>query len=207
MRSTRRVGRPRSSIDTDQTRHRREPMATSSARTPSGVPAELTSFVGRRHEVAAIRQLLGTARLVTLTGFGGLGKTRLAFRVADEVRRAFSDGVCVVELAALTDATLLPHAVLDALGIRDSSAREPVEVLCQHLRSRRMLLLLDNCEQLIDAVAELAHRILREAPHITILATSRQALRIAGEYVYPVEPLPVPHANIAWRPGTATQYP
>lgn len=180
-------------------------MAT--AKQPTTVPADLTSFLGRRQDIAAVRQLVSTARLVTLTGFGGVGKTRLAFRVATEVRRAFPDGVCLVELASLQDRTLLPHTLIDALAVRELTSRPPIEVLCDHLRDRQLLILLDNCEHLVDAVAELADRLLRAASQLRILATSRQALRIGGEYVYQVAPLPVPHPGAELLPGTATQYP
>ena len=182
-------------------------MASSPAKLPTTMPAELTSFVGRRQDIGAIRQLASTTRLVTLTGMGGVGKTRLALRVASEVRRAFRDGVCLVELASLKDPALLPHTVIDALAVREQTARMPMNVLCDYLRTRRMLLVLDNCEHLVDAVADLADRVLRAAHEVTILATSRQALRIAGEYLYPVSPLPVPNPDADIKPGTATQYP
>lgn len=177
------------------------------ARLPNAVPADLTSFVGRRQDIAAVRQLLATARLVTLTGIGGVGKTRLAFRVATELRRAFPDGVCLVELASLEDPALLPHTLIDALAIPESSARPSINVVCDHLRERRMLLLLDNCEHLVEATADLAHQVLRAAPDVRVLATSRQALRITGEYVYPVPPLPVPDPEEPLVPGTASRYP
>lgn len=182
-------------------------MSSRSTDSPSGMPVELTSFVGRRQDVGAVRQLCSATRLVTLTGIGGVGKTRLAFRVANELRRAFPDGVHPVQLAALADPALLPHTVLDALGIREQSARAPMTVLIERLRTRRLLLILDNCEHLVEAVADLADRVLRNAPGVRILATSRQALRIAGEYVYPVAPLPAPHPDTALTPGTALQYP
>lgn len=171
------------------------------------MPVELTSFVGRRQDVSAIRQLCSTARLVTLTGIGGVGKTRLAFRVVSELRRSFPDGVHLVQLAALADPALLPHTVIDALGIREQSARAPMTVLIEHLKSQRLLLVLDNCEHLVDAVAELVDLVLRNAPEVRILASSRQALRTAGEYVYPVSPLPAPHADTHISAGTALQYP
>jgi len=182
-------------------------MSARSAKFPSGMPVELTSFVGRRQDVTAVRQLCSTARLVTLTGIGGVGKTRLAFRVASELRRAFPDGVHPVQLAALADPALLPHTVIDALGIREQSARAPMTVLTEHLRSQRLLLVLDNCEHLVGAVADLADQVLRVAPEVRILTTSRQALRIAGEHVYPVAPLPAPGPDTAINAGTALQYP
>lgn len=105
----------------------------------SRLPADVTSFVGRRSEVEAVRELLSVARLVTLTGVGGVGKTRLALRVGREVRRAFEDGVFLVELASLQDPALLAHTVIDALAVPDRSARDPVKVLADYLRERRLL--------------------------------------------------------------------
>lgn len=174
---------------------------------PKPLPVDLTSFVGRKHDIATVRQLFSSARLVTLTGMGGVGKTRLALRVAHEMRRAFPDGICPVELASLKDPALLAHVVVDALGIRDQSARDPMAVLCSHLWERQMLVLLDNCEHLIDAAADLAAGVLRTAPDVRILATSRQALRISGEHIYAVPPLPTPAADEHIAPGTAVRYP
>ncbi|GAB2459299.1 LuxR family transcriptional regulator [Jatrophihabitans fulvus] len=171
------------------------------------MPADLTSFVGRGSDVAAVRSLVAGARLVTLTGFGGVGKTRLAYRVAGDVASDFTDGACVVDLAALDTPDLLPHAVTDALALRRSSSRDLVDILCDYLRDRRVLLVLDNCEQIAEAVAAFAERLLRAAPGVHILATSRHALRVSGEYVFPVAPLPTPHPGTVVRPGTALQYP
>jgi predicted ATPase len=182
-------------------------MAVRSGNGPSGVPAELTSFVGRRKEAAEVRTLLSTARLVTLAGVGGVGKTRLALRVASDVRRAFPDGVCLVELAALKDAALLPHTVVNALELLEQSTRPPTTVLADHLRGRQMLLIIDNCEHLLQAVADLAELLLKMAPELKILATSRQALRITGEHIYLVPPLPVPDARAPHTPGMATGFP
>ncbi|WP_213573427.1 LuxR C-terminal-related transcriptional regulator [Rhodococcus sp. USK13] len=182
-------------------------MAVRSGNGPSGVPAELTSFVGRRTEAAEVRTLLSTARLVTLAGVGGVGKTRLALRVASDVRRAFPDGVCLVELAALKDAALLPHTVVNALELLEQSTRPPTTVLADHLRGRQMLLIIDNCEHLLQAVADLAELLLKMAPELKILATSRQALRITGEHIYLVPPLPVPDPRAPHTPGMATGFP
>src|SRR4051794_26045287 len=106
------------------------------------LPGELTSFVGRRPEISQVKEMLGRSRLVTLTGVGGVGKTRLALRVARELRRAFADGVFLVELAALKDPALLPHTLADALDIAEQSNRSPVAVLAGHLRHRQALLVL-----------------------------------------------------------------
>jgi len=173
----------------------------------SPLPADLTSFVGRRSEIEEVRRLLSEGRLVTLTGIGGVGKTRVALRVAREVRRAFEDGVFLVELASLQDSALLPHTVIDALGVPERSAREPVAVLADYLRGRQVLLVLDNCEHVLEAAADLADRVLRAAPDVRILATSRQVLRIAGEHVYRVPTLPAPDPDQPMESGTAAHYP
>ncbi|MEV0387969.1 LuxR C-terminal-related transcriptional regulator [Nonomuraea sp. NPDC050643] len=166
--------------------------ASRSRHASAGLPAEMTSFVGRRHEVAEVKRLLAASRVVTLTGTGGVGKTRLALRVGQEVRRAFRDGVRLVELAALPGPDLLAETVLEALEIRDRTGRAPLEVLRDFLRERQMLLILDNCEHVLDACAVLADRLLRAAPEVRVLATSRQALGIGGEHAVPVPPLPLP---------------
>lgn len=169
------------------------------------LPADLTSFVGRRSEVHAVRQLLAADRLVTLTGVGGVGKTRLGLRVAHDLRRAFPDGVFLVELADLKDPDLLPHTLMDVLGIREQAVRGQ-SALTDFLRPRNTLLVLDNCEHLLEATAVLVDQLLRAAPKLRILATSRQALMIAGEHVYPVPTLPVPESDVRLAPGVATQF-
>jgi predicted ATPase/DNA-binding CsgD family transcriptional regulator len=162
------------------------------ARLPAGnLPADFSSFVGRRGERAELRRLLTETRLLTLTGAGGVGKTRLALRVAAEAGRLFPDGVWLVELAALTDPALLPHAVCGVLGISAGSAREPYEALAGYLTGRRLLLVLDNCEHLLADCRSLVTGLLARAADVRVLATSREALRAAGERVYPVAPLPV----------------
>lgn len=147
--------------------HAGRTMASRSAMKPDNLPADLTSFVGRRSEAHAVRQLLSADRLVTLTGVGGVGKTRLALRVAHDLRRAFPDGVCLVELDSLKDPDLLPHTLLAALGIREQSARGTL-VLSDYLRPRHILLVLDNCEHMLEAVADLVDRLLLVAPKLRI---------------------------------------
>ncbi|MFI7707363.1 ATP-binding protein [Nonomuraea sp. NPDC049480] len=171
---------------------------------PSGsLPAEATSFVGRRHEVAEVRQLLSASRAVTLTGPGGVGKTRLALRVGHEVRRAFRDGVWLVELEALESPGMLAEAVAEALQIRDHSAAPPLKVVADHLRDKQALVIFDNCEHLVGECAVLADMLLRAAPEVRILATSRHVLGIAGEHAVPVPTLPLPD-GAAGRPPLET---
>ncbi|MEU4492016.1 LuxR C-terminal-related transcriptional regulator [Streptomyces sp. NPDC023998] len=167
-----------------------------SARRQDGkLPAEVTSFVGRRHEVAEVRRRLSGSRLVTLTGVGGVGKTRLASRVAAEVRPAFPDGVWLVELAALENSELLAQTVAEALEIRDHSSREPLDVLTDHLRDKRTLVILDNCEHLLPQCAVLADFLLRSSPDLKILATSRQVLGVAYEHTLAVPTLDLPSSG------------
>ncbi|MDF3307372.1 LuxR C-terminal-related transcriptional regulator [Rhodococcus sp. T2V] len=156
------------------------------------LPLDLTSFVGRRHETADTRQLLSGSRLVTLIGAGGVGKTRLALRVADISRRTYDDGVWLVELGELHDGDLLAQTVSGALGLQDHSVRPPMAVLTEQLADSRILLVLDNCEHLVDAVAAFAHAVLRICPGVHILATSRESLDIRGEVVVRVPPLSLP---------------
>ncbi|WAM12304.1 protein kinase domain-containing protein [Rhodococcus sp. JS3073] len=156
------------------------------------LPLELTSFVGRRHELTEAKNLLAGSRLVTLTGIGGVGKTRLAMRVASAVQREYADGVRLVELGELRDASSLVDAVAGAVGVRDHSARPLREVLIEFLAPREVLMVLDNCEQVVDAVAELVGPLLRVCPRLRILATSREPLVIGGEAVLRVPPLAAP---------------
>lgn len=168
-------------------------MATAAVRRLSGnLPAPSTGFVGRRRESAEIRRLLSESRLVTLTGPGGVGKTRLALHVAEGVRRAFPDGTWMADLAPLDEPALVAQSVAAALGIRDHSARWPVAILSEHLADKCLLLVLDNCEHLLDASAVLADAMLQATPELRILATSRQPLGLAGEQIVDVAPLSVP---------------
>ncbi len=156
------------------------------------LPAPLTSFVGRQREMAEIKRLLETSRLVTLTGAGGCGKTRLALRVASDLCAAYPDGACWVELAPLADAALLPQAVAQALNTIEHPGHALLDVILDLLHDKRLLLVLDNCEHLASACGEFAHDVLCDAAHVGILATSREPLAVAGEMLYPVAPLAVP---------------
>ncbi|SMD27638.1 ATP-binding protein [Kibdelosporangium aridum] len=168
----------------------------------NNLPADTTSFVGRRGEITTTKRLLSTARLVTLTGVAGVGKTRLALRVAAALHERFPDGVWLVELAALTNGKLLPHAIADVLGIQDRSARPLLDTLADYLTDKRLLLVLDNCEHLADACAILVDRFLCAAPDLRVLATSRHTLRTAGEHQIEVGAFPVPDPPRAKSPST-----
>ncbi|HVC30616.1 MAG TPA: AAA family ATPase, partial [Steroidobacteraceae bacterium] len=154
------------------------------------LPLPLSSFVGREREQAEVLRLLATTRLLTLTGAGGSGKTRLALEVG--WRAVTRDGVWMVELAPLSDPRLLAEAVASALHVSDQRGRPATESLIAHLRPRPLLLLLDNCEHLRFACAKLAARLLRACPELQILATSREALGVAGEVTWLVPPLSLP---------------
>ncbi|UZG55889.1 protein kinase domain-containing protein [Rhodococcus opacus] len=170
----------------------RLPQPSSTLGATGRLPLELTSFVGRRHELTEAKNLLAGSRLVTLTGIGGVGKTRLAMRVASAVQREYADGVRLVELGELRDESSLVEVVAAAVGVRNHSARPVREVLIEFLAPREVLLVLDNCEHMVDAVAELAETLLRVCPGLRMLATSREPLVIGGEAVLRVPPLTVP---------------
>ena len=176
-------------------------------RVVGNLPAELTSFVGRRGEVAEVRRLLSGSRLVTLTGVGGVGKTRLALRAAAGLRRAFGGGVWLVQLDQLRNEALVAQAVTGVLGLHARSGLSPEAALAEYLADRRLLLLLDNCEHLVDAVAKLADQLLRAAPGLRVLATSRESLNIAGETVLPVAPLPAPDPGQPLTVATLARFP
>ena len=158
---------------------------------PSNLPGDVTDLVGREAEIDVLRDALATNRIVTLTGPGGSGKTRLALGVARAVTDRFPHGVWFVDLAALRDPGLLESAIASTLGVRESSERNVAEALRDHLRGRIALVLLDNLEQLLPQAAGVVSGLLRHAPTLRILVTSRERLRIAGERGYPVPPLGV----------------
>lgn len=158
----------------------------------SPLPVEAASFVGRRHELAKIRTLLANNRLVTLLGVGGVGKTRLALRAAHDLHRAFHDAVCVVDLAGLSDPTLLAQTTAAALGLRDDSPLPPTDRLIEQLAERQLLIVLDNCEHLVEDCAALVDAILSHCADVRVLATSRSALQIEAECTLPLPPLSVP---------------
>lgn len=158
----------------------------------NGLPADVTSFVGRRRERTQIKHLLSEARLVTLTGVGGVGKTRLGLRAAAESRNAFRDGVVVVDLAPVTDPALLAYAVAKALGLYTLMSGSVRDLVVTFLMTREVLLVIDNCEHQIGPCAELVDTLLSGCPGVRVLATSREPLNIPGEVVLPVPPLSFP---------------
>ncbi|MFG3393131.1 AfsR/SARP family transcriptional regulator [Streptomyces parvus] len=202
------------------------PAATPPPPAPGNLRARLTSFVGRDTDMAALREDLGRARLVTLLGPGGAGKTRLSQETAEAAAEAWPDGVWLAELAPVDDPDTVPEAVLGALGARETVLRgagaeelraadrtggDPLVRLTEHCAPRRMLLLLDNCEHVIGAAAALADHLLAHCPQLTVIATSREPLGVPGEFVRPVDPLPDPMAlrllaerGAAARPGFRT---
>jgi predicted ATPase len=169
----------------------RAPPAAVAHRGP-GLPRQLTSFIGRERELAEAGALLHGSRLLTLTGAGGCGKTRLALELAGQHGEDFADGVWPVELAALGERELLGPAVAQALGTRLASDRAPEVALAGHIGERRQLLLLDNCEHLVGVVAHLVEALLSRCPNLTVLATSREALRVPGEVTWRVPSLSLP---------------
>ncbi|MGE5377506.1 MAG: tetratricopeptide repeat protein [Bacteroidota bacterium] len=158
----------------------------------TNLPNILTSFIGREKELEEVTTLLGRHQLLTLMGPGGIGKTRFSIQVAQAAGSAFPDGVWMVELASIHDPLLVARATAAAIGLRDEPRRPVIEMLCDYLRNRKMLILLDNCEHLVAACAQLADSILRAAAHVRLLASSREALNIGGEITYPLPPLALP---------------
>jgi predicted ATPase/DNA-binding SARP family transcriptional activator len=162
------------------------------AHRPLHLPSPLTDFVGRERELAELGALLESTRLLTLTGPGGSGKTRLALEAARRWGGSFADGVAWTELAALTDPALVPQAIAAAASARPPAGRDLVDSLAELLRPRRLLLVLDNCEHLVAACAPLVATLLERAPELRVLATSREVLGVGGEVVWPVPPLSLP---------------
>jgi predicted ATPase/class 3 adenylate cyclase len=162
---------------------------------PNNLPRQLTSFVGRQDEIAKVKQMLATAPLVTLTGPGGVGKTRLSIEVGADLLEGFDGGAWFVELASLSDPAFVLQAIASVLGVVEEPGRPLLGTLVEHLRGHRTLILLDNCEQVIGACAEIADALLRACPMVRILATSREALGIQGEALFPVPSLSLPSAD------------
>ena len=165
------------------------PLRVSGTVVSTRLPAQLTSFVGRDAQLTQLRELLAENRVVTLTGAGGVGKTRLAIQVAAAMADEFGDGVWYVDLAPITDPEVVPVAVARALGLPDQPGRSTMDTLTRFVADRQMLVVLDNCEHLLDACAELVVVLLGSAPRLTLLATSREAIGVAGEVSWRVPSL------------------
>ena len=172
----------------------------------NNLPAQLSSFIGREGEVTEIKQLLADTRLLTLTGAGGCGKTRLALRVATDLLSEYADGVWLVELAPVTDPDMVTQLAAEALSIREQPKRSLLDTLADHLRSKRLLLVLDNCEHLLDACARLAGALLKTCLNLRILATSREAIGVPGESIWQVPSLTTPEHGATMSPESLCQF-
>ena len=162
---------------------------------PNNLPRQLTSFVGREPEIAQVRELLDATRLLTLTGAGGSGKTRLVLQAAADVLDQYPDGVWFVDLAPITDPALVPQTVASALTVREEAGKPLAQSVTEYARPKQFLLVLDNCEHLLDACARFADALLRACPHVKLLATSREALAVPGETSWRVPKLSLPQAG------------
>jgi predicted ATPase/DNA-binding SARP family transcriptional activator len=172
------------------------------------LPARVTTFLGRDEELSRLNQLLPTARQVTLIGVGGVGKTSLAIEAARDLAGGLRDGAWLVDLAPLREPDLVVQAVADVLGLGEVRPAEPLPALADRIRAKQLLLVLDNCEHLVQASADLVDSLLRTAPGVAVLATSRQALQMPGETIWQVQPLAVPSADdpSGWPAAEAGQY-
>ena len=173
---------------------------------PNNLPRQLTSFIGRDNEIAAVETLLLRNRLLTLIGSGGCGKTRLSLQVAANAFAQFPDGAWFLELAPLTEPGLMLQAVASTFGLKEEAGKPLGHALTEHLRDKRLLLLVDNCEHLIDACATVVDMLLRQCPDLKILASSRQALGTAGEQTYRVPSLSLPDRDVTQTPQSLLQY-
>jgi predicted ATPase/class 3 adenylate cyclase len=176
----------------------------------NNLPQQLTSFIGRQKEIADIKRLLPTTRLLTLTGTGGTGKTRLALQVGAETLEEYGDGVWLVECAALADPALIPQTIAAVFGLREEPRRTMLQTLITYLRPKALLLLLDNCEHLIEHCAHVAETLLQQCPHLCIVTTSRETLGVPGETTWRVPclslPDPTPTGSRSLRPAALAEY-
>ena len=174
--------------------------------TPNNLPQQVTTFVGRDREVAEVRRLFATTRLLTLLGAGGIGKTRVALHAAAEVMDEHPDGIWFVDLSPQSDPRLVPQLVASTLGVKEDPGNTVTDALATYVKDKRILLVLDNCEHLLHACAELATTLLRAGGRVKILAASREPLRIAGETVFPIPALAVPDARAKLSVDTLQHY-
>jgi predicted ATPase/class 3 adenylate cyclase len=174
--------------------------------TPNNLPQQMTSFIGREQALVDLRRLLPKTRLLTLTGSGGCGKTRLSLQVAAELLEQFPDGAWLVELAPLSDSDLVPPTVASVLGLKEEPSKPIIQTLTEYLKDKRLLLLLDNCEHLLEACAQFADALLRQCAGVQILASSREGLGINGEQAYRVPSLAVPDPKKAHTPVSVAHF-
>ncbi len=181
------------------------PLMTLDAR-PNNLPVQLSGFIGRADEIKHAKELLKDNRLLTLTGTGGLGKTRFSLQVAADLIDDFANGVWFVDLAAVSDPVFLPITILNDLGLKEEQKKTPEETLGEHLKDKEILIILDNCEQIIESCAKLTENLLLTCPKLKVIATSREALNCKGEQTYRIPPLTVPDPNHNNTPEQLTQY-
>ena len=172
----------------------------------TNLPAQLTSFIGREKDISTVKSLMAGHHLVTLTGSGGTGKTRLSLQVAADSLDSFRDGVWFVEFAPLSNPALIPQTVLTTLGLREETGHSLLETLTHYLHTKKVLLILDNCEHLVEAAAQFAEAILRSCPNLRLLVSSREALGIPGEKAHHVRSLSIPKTDAPLSVETAVQY-
>ena len=173
---------------------------------PNNMPVQVTSFIGREKEIETVKSLLGKAALLTLTGSGGCGKTRLGLQVAADVLENYPDGVWFVELAPLADPALVPQSVAQVLSVTEEPGKPLVQTLVAALKDRKMLLVLDNCEHVLDACARLIDTLIRACPNLKVLASSREGLGIAGELTYRIPSLSLPDLKQTSTVESVSQY-
>ena len=183
------------------------PALRSLERTPNNLPQHPTSFIGRERELKEVATALARARLLTLVGVGGIGKTRLVLQVAADMLDDYPDGVWFVELAPIADESAVTHAVAKVLGVAEEAGSPLIDVVARWASDKRLLLVLDNCEHLVGACAAVAERLLREAADVKLLASSREPLRISAEVIYPVPTLGVPESGKREADATYSRYP
>jgi hypothetical protein len=173
-------------------KHQPETLKDEKRKSLHNLPSQVTAFIGREKETNELSTLVENNRMITITGSGGCGKTRISLQIAEEYLDRFNDGIWFVDLAPLEDPELLPHEVANTLSIKEEPGKPIVSTIKEQIREKNYLLLLDNCEHLVDATANLAQQILSSSPEIKVLATSREALKISGEVLWRVPSLSLP---------------
>ncbi len=192
-------------IVSKQLREEFPPLKTLDAR-PNNLPVQLSGFIGRADEIKHAKELLKNNRLLTLTGAGGLGKTRFSLQVASDLIDDFANGVWFVELAAVSDPVFLPITIINDLRLKEEQKKTPEETLADHLKDKEILIILDNCEQIIESCAKLTENLLLTCPKLKVIATSREALNCIGEQTYRIPPLTLPDPDHKYTPEQLTQY-